>query len=117
MITALRSPTQPSWRITMKSGTTPSCVGTAIVAITNTSSPRRPRNRSFAKLNPARVAKNTVDTEQMVATSTELITAGQKLMSEWITALMFSKKFGPGIGDGMGLRAISPASEEDSRNV
>ena len=38
--------------MTMKSGTIPSCVGTAIVAMTKTSSPLRPRKRSLAKAKP-----------------------------------------------------------------
>ena len=45
----------------MYSGTTPSCVGTAIVATTKTSSHLRPRKRSFANAQPASVEKNTTE--------------------------------------------------------
>ena len=48
-ITAQMLPVQPSLDIRMNSGTTPSWVGTAIVATTNTISAVRPRNRSLAK--------------------------------------------------------------------
>ena len=48
MMTAPSVPVHPSCRMSMKRGMIPSCVGTARVAITNTISPSRPRNRSFA---------------------------------------------------------------------
>src|SRR5690625_6491543 len=84
-MTAVRSPTQPSRDMTMNSGITPSCTGTAMVAITNSNSPRRPRNRSLEKANPARVAKKTTETEVTTETMTEFHSADQKLMSEPIT--------------------------------
>ena len=49
MITAQTDPAHPNFAISTNSGTTPSWVGTAIVATTKTSSGPRPRNRSFAK--------------------------------------------------------------------
>src|SRR3954464_8982089 len=58
-MTAHRLPIQPSLLITMKSGTIPSWVGTAIVAMTKTSRPFRPRNRSLAKAKPASAEKST----------------------------------------------------------
>jgi len=48
-ITAPRVPVQPKADIAMKSGTTLSWVGTAMVPITKTRSPFLPRKRSFAK--------------------------------------------------------------------
>ena len=48
MITAQMLPTHPSLAITTNIGTTPSWVGTAIVAMMNAISPLLPRNRSFA---------------------------------------------------------------------
>ena len=54
-------PVQPRSAKRMYSGTTPSCIGTAMVAMTKTSSQLAPRNRSFAKAQPARVEKNTTD--------------------------------------------------------
>jgi len=47
--TAPISPVQPSSRISMNSGMMPSWVGMAMVAMTATSSPLRPRKRSLAK--------------------------------------------------------------------
>ena len=47
-ITAPSVPVQPKAAIAMKSGTTLSCVGTAIVPITKIRSPFLPRKRSFA---------------------------------------------------------------------
>ena len=48
MITAAMLPVQPSLAITMKSGMTPSWVGTAMVATTKTISGVLPRKRSLA---------------------------------------------------------------------
>ncbi|CNL47994.1 Uncharacterised protein [Mycobacterium tuberculosis] len=47
-ITAPIVPVQPSSRMSMNSGMIPSCVGIAMVAITKTMRPSRPRKRSFA---------------------------------------------------------------------
>ena len=49
MITDVMLPVQPNSDIRMNMGTTPSWVGTAMVAITKTSSGPRPRKRSLAK--------------------------------------------------------------------
>ncbi len=49
MMAAQTLPVQPSFAITMNSGTTPSWVGTAIVTTTKTSSGVLPRKRSLAK--------------------------------------------------------------------
>lgn len=48
-ITAISFPDQPISDMTMNSGTMPSWVGIAMVAMTKTSSGPRPRKRSFAK--------------------------------------------------------------------
>src|SRR5690625_6441996 len=111
-MTALRSPTQPSRDMTMNSGITPSCTGTAMVAITNSSSPRRPRNRSLEKANPARVAKKTTETEVTTETMTEFHSADQKLMSEPITCWRLDHRLPWGSREGIGVRAMVPASEE-----
>jgi hypothetical protein len=116
-MTAMSLPVQPSSDIRMNSGTTPSWVGTAIVAMTNTSRARRPRNRSLAKENPARVANSTTLIDVITATMTEFHRACQNLMSELSTRLTFSKKFGPGISDGIGFWAIVWESDDANRNV
>ncbi len=61
MITAQTLPVQPSLAIRMNSGTTPSWVGTAIVAMTKTSRALLPRKRSLANAKPARVEKKTTE--------------------------------------------------------
>lgn len=48
-MTETSSPFHPSFDMTMKSGTTPSWAGTAIVAMTKVSSASRPLKRSFEK--------------------------------------------------------------------
>jgi hypothetical protein len=116
-MTAISLPVQPSSDITMNSGTTPSWVGIAMVAITKTRRARRPRNRSFANAKPARVAKNTTVIDVMTATITEFITAFQKSTSESMTRLTFSRKLPPGMSDGIGFWAIVAESDDASRNV
>ncbi len=116
-MTAMSLPVQPSSDIRMNSGTTPSWVGTAMVAMTKTSSARRPRNRSLAKENPARVANSTTLIDVMTATTTEFHRACQNLMSELITRETLSMKLPSGIRDGIGFWAIVTASEDASRNV
>lgn len=51
------------------------------------------------------------------ATITLLKNAGQNWMPAVSTRLTFSRKFPCGIGDGIGLRAMSAAVHEDSRNA
>ncbi|MDT4887586.1 hypothetical protein FQZ97_1240520 [compost metagenome] len=81
--------------ITMNSGTTPSCVGTAMVAITKTSSPLLPRKRSLANANPARVEKITTEADVTVETRMLLPMAFQKgMLSKTFAAL--ARKFPPG---------------------
>ena len=101
----------------MNSGTTPSWVGTAMVAMTNTSRARRPRKRSLANENPARVANSTTLIDVMTATMTEFARACQNLMSELNTRVTLSMKLGPGINEGIGFCAIVWASEDARRNV
>ena len=60
--------------------------------MTKTSSTLRPRKRSLANAKPARVEKNTTDTDVTVATITELNIAFQKPMSALSTRSTFSKK-------------------------
>src|SRR5690606_36584580 len=97
-ITAPSEPAQPRLDLTMKSGTTPSCVGTAMVAMTNTSRPRLPRNRSFANEYPARVEKKTTDADTTVETMMLLPRARQKC-TDWLlmTVMALSMKLPPGI--------------------
>src|SRR5674476_691183 len=94
-ITAISFPVHSSFDMMMNSGTTPSWVGTAIVAMMKTSSGRRARNRSLAKANPARVAKNTTEIDVTPATMRLFSTAGQNLMSEDNTRPTFSIRLGP----------------------
>jgi len=101
----------------MNSGTTPSWVGTAIVAMTNTRRGPRPRNRSFENENPARVANSTTESEVMAATINELKNAGQNLMSASSTRFRFSRRFPCGMRDGIGFWAIVTASEDANRNA
>ena len=77
MMTAQRLPIQPSLLMTMKSGTIPSCVGTAIVAMTKTSRPLRPRKRSLAKAKPAIAEKSTTSTATVELTRMLLPSAFQ----------------------------------------
>ena len=93
-MTAQRPPIQPSLA-TMKSGTTPSCVGTHIVAMTKMSSASRPRNRSLAKANPASVDRSTTATATTVDTMTLLRKARQN-GSVVTTVRAFSMKLPPG---------------------
>ena len=116
-ITATSLPVHSSLDITMNSGTTPSWVGTAMVAMTKTSRARRPRKRSLAKAKPESVAKKTTDAEVMTATIRELTTAGQNLMSEVMTRSRFSKRLPCGMRDGIGFCAIVAASEDARRRA
>lgn len=100
----------------MNSGTTLSWVGTAIVATTNTRSGPRPRNRSLAKAKPARVEKNTTESDMIVAAMTLFSTDCQNLMSEPMTRWTFARKLPSGISDGIGFCAIVTESELPSRN-
>ena len=103
-ISAHIEPTQPSLAITMKSGITPSWVGTARVATTKTSSGVRPRKRSLANAKPASVEKNTTDVATVVETSRLLPSAfqnGTASKARWA----FSKKWPPGSSGG--TRSVS----------
>src|SRR5699024_6480508 len=85
--------------------------------ITNSNSPRRPRNRSLEKANPARVAKKTTETEVTTETMTEFHSADQKLMSEPITCWRLDHRLPWGSREGLGGRAMVPASEEASSSA
>ena len=61
MMMAPMLPVQPRSENRMYSGTTPSWVGTAMVATTKTSSHLEPRKRSFANAQPASVEKSTTE--------------------------------------------------------
>src|SRR5690606_13497362 len=102
-MTATSSPVQPSLAITWNSGMTPSCTGTAIVAMTNTSSGPDPRNRSLAKAYPANVEKNTTEAATVVDTMSEFIVAFQKGTVS-MTVAAFFRKLPPGTS-GNGSRA------------
>ncbi len=117
-MTAWRVPTQFSFVMTMNSGITPSCTGTAIVAMTNISRARRPRKRSLEKENPREVAKKTTEAEVIAETITEFPSARQKSMSEVTTFCRLCRRFPwGGISDGSGLRAMLPASDEASSSA
>src|SRR4051812_39031755 len=96
-MTAWSWPIHPSCFMTRNSGTTPSWVGTAVVAMTNTRSGPRPLKRSFANEKPASVENRTTESDVMTAMITELVTAFQKPMSDWRTRWTFSMKWLPGI--------------------
>ena len=97
-MTAHRLPIQPSLLMTMKSGTIPSCVGTAIVAMTKTSSPLRPRKRSLAKAKPAIAEKSTTSTATVVLTRMLLPRAFQNGIVV-MTVLAFWRKCPPGTSE------------------
>ena len=78
-------PVQPRSANRMYSGTTPSCVGTAIVATTKTSSHLPPGKRSFANAQPASVEKTTTDTAISVELKIEFQSASQKLTAGSLT--------------------------------
>ncbi len=100
MMTAPIVPVQPNFDIAMYSGTTPSCTGTAIVAITATSSGPDPLKRSFANAKPARVDRKTVVVAVTVDTTRELTSAFQKCTDGLLMASRaFAKKFPPGHHD------------------
>src|SRR6478735_2020605 len=96
----------------MYSGTTPSCVGTAIVAMTNTSSRLPPLKRSFANAQPASVEKKTTESAITVELQIEFHSAVQKLTaSSFMTAAAFAKKLPPGIHDMLGSRMVNESPE------
>lgn len=76
-ITATSFPVHPSSDITMKSGTMPSWVGTARVAMMKTSSGPRPRKRSLEKEKPASVENTMTDMAVTTETMMLLSSAGQ----------------------------------------
>src|SRR5690606_3134127 len=113
-MTAVSSPVQPSRAMTMNSGTTPSWVGTAIVATTNTSSGPRPRKRSLANANPASVANSTTESETVVETMIEFSVARQN--GTWLmTVAALRRKLPPG-SSGNGVRASTVESWLPMRN-
>src|SRR5437763_7124995 len=74
-------------------GMMPSCVGTIIVATITASSAWRPRKRSLASANPARVAVSTIETVTVADTTNELNSAlrmstrssmRRRLSSRWV---------------------------------
>ncbi len=96
----------------MYSGTTPSCMGTAIVPTTNSSSHGPPRKVSFAKAHPASVEKKTTDAAMIPELITEFISAGQKLTAgSPMTAAALARKFPPGIHDMFGSRTVEASPE------
>ena len=99
----------------MNSGTTPSWVGTAMVATTNTSRARRPRNRSLANANPARVEKRTTLIEVIDGHDDGVPQGLPELDAALITRETLSRKLPPGIRDGIGFWAMVMASEEPIR--
>lgn len=107
MMMAPRVPVQPISLNRMYSGTTPSCIGTAIVAMTKTSRTLEPLNRSFAKAQPARVEKNTTDRAMSAELTIEFHSATQKFTAgSLITFAALLKKFPPGSHDMLGSRIV-----------
>ena len=105
-------PVQPRSLKRMYSGTTPSCVGTAMVAMTNTSSQLDPRNFSFANAHPARVEKNTTDSAMRPELMIEFHRATQKFTAgSPITFAALEKKLPPGIHDMWGSRIVYESPE------
>ena len=105
-------PVQPRSLNRMYSGTTPSCMGTAIVAITKTSSQLDPRKRSFANAHPARVEKNTTDRAMRPELMIEFQSATQKFTAgSFMTFAAFEKKLPPGIHDMLGSRIVYESPE------
>ena len=58
-------------------------MGTAIVAMTNTSSGPRPRKRSLANENPASVENSTTAAEMTTAMISEFVSASQNPIWPW----------------------------------
>ena len=107
-MTAPRVPVQCRYfDIRMNSGMMPSWVGIAIVTMTATSRPLRPRNRSLANAYPASVEKNTTEIvmapEMMMLLSSAL--AKSTVSNAFITLV---RKFGPGMR-ATGTRLMSEA--------
>lgn len=94
-ITAVRRPVQPRSAIRMYSGMMPSWCGTIEVAMATTRSAFRPRNRSLANANPARVEKNTTETVIEPLTMKEFTRARPKSVVS-NTRAMLSKRCPPG---------------------
>jgi len=92
--------------MTMNSGTTPSWVGIAIVAMTKTSSGPRPRKRSLAKEYPASVEKMTTERDCRTATVSELMKPFINGMFESKTRPKLSKRLPSGSNAGIGLRTM-----------
>ena len=110
-------PVHPSWDMRMNSGTMPSCVGTAVVAMTNTSRALRPRKRSFENENPASVEKSTTDSAVIVPTMIELPSAFQNWISPFSTLPTLVKNSPCGISDGIGFCAMYAEFDDASRNA
>src|SRR5690606_40952065 len=104
-MTACSVPVHFHSAISMNIGTMPSWVGIAMVAITVSSRPVRPRKRSFANAYPASVEKNT--TEMVIAP--EMMTLFSSASRNGTVSKTFSallRKFGPGSTAG-GTRFVS----------
>ncbi len=93
--------------IRMKRGMMPSWVGIAIVTMTPTRRPLRPRKRSFAKAKPARVEKNTTETV-MVPEMMRLLSSAFAKSTVSKAFATFVRKFGPGMS-AIGCRLMSEA--------
>ena len=96
----------------MYSGTTPSCVGTAIVATTKMSSALLPRKRSLANAQPASVEMTTTDAAMIVELKIEFHSASQKLTAgSFMTATALAMKLPPGSHDMFGSLIVEESPE------
>src|SRR5215475_13869231 len=84
----------------------PSWVGTIMVAMTVSIRALRPRKRSFAKANPARVEKKTTESVTLPATMNEFTSALEN-STRWNALPMFENRLAPGDkGGGNWERAV-----------
>src|SRR3954469_24596957 len=93
---------------------TPSSVGMAWVAMISSSRTLRPRNRSLANANPARVENSTTDTVTVPATTIELVSANAKSVVSK-TRAMFWNRWPPGTRTG-GTVSIASGVCDDTTN-
>src|SRR5690349_13329421 len=111
-MTAPMLPVQPRSENRMYSGTTPSCIGTAIVATTKASSHLPPRNLSLANAHPASVEKTTTDAAITAELKIEFHSASQKFTAgSLITERAFAMKLLPGIHDMFGSLIVEAVPE------
>jgi hypothetical protein len=114
-ITACSWFTQCSFAISMNSGMMPSCGGTISVPMVMNSRTLRPRKRSLAKANPARVQNSTVPSAMLPATMVEFTSALNMLT--WVRALWRLETRLPPGSSGGGTLAMSALEVEAATTV